>query len=57
MTKDLIRLVTPENIQTAIFDIMCSMFFLAIFYHQYWNELKPEINDEVIELVEEGTLD
>lgn len=61
MNMDLIKPVTAEEIETAIFDIGAHRGlgpdgFSAIFYHQYWEDLKPWIIEEVTKFFEDRTL-
>lgn len=62
MKMDLIKPVTAEEIETAIFDIGAHRApgpdgFSAIFYHQYWEDIKPEIIVEVTKFFETGMMD
>ena len=62
MNADLTQVVTMEEIQQAVFDIGPHRApghdgFSAVFYHQFWEDLKSEIMQEVAELFERGELD
>lgn len=62
MNLDLIRSVTSEEIESAMFDIGSDRApgpdgFSAAFYHQYWGEIKPEIISEVTKFFTDGQLD
>lgn len=62
MNADLTQVVTMEEIQQAVFDIGPHRApghdgFSSVFYHQFWEDLKPEIMQEVAELFERGELD
>lgn len=62
MNKDLISPVTEEEVRAAIFDIGAHKApgpdgFSAILYHNYWEEIKPEVITEIIQVFETGRLD
>lgn len=62
MNADLTKDVTIEEIQAALFDIGAHKApgpdgFSAIFYHQYWEDIQPEIVAEVQKFFDEGILD
>lgn len=62
MNADLTRNVSLEEIKEAIFDIGAHRApgpdgFYAIFYHQYWEDIKPEVVAEVTNFFEDGILD
>lgn len=62
MNADLTRGETAEEIQQAMFDIGPHRApgpdgFTAVFYHQFWDDLKPEIVEEITAFFERGELD
>ena len=62
MNADLTQGVTMAEIQQAAFDIGPHKApgpdgFSAVFYHQFWEDLKPEIMQEVADFFERGELD
>ena len=62
VNTELIARVTEEEIQAAIFDIGGHRApgpdgFSAIFYHNYWEEIKPDVISEIIQFFDNGNLD
>ena len=62
MNADLIKEVSEEEIREAMFDIGAHKTpgpdgFSAVFYHQYWEDIKEDIVTEVKGFFQEGNLD
>lgn len=62
MSQDLTRPINEEEIKTIVMDIGAHRAprpdgFTAIFYHNYWEEIGPEIKKEVEEFFQRGTFD
>ena len=62
MNQDLTRMVTEEEVFTAVMDIGAQRTpgpdgFSTVFYHHYWDDIKEEIMKEITEFFETGHLD
>ena len=57
MNQDLTRMVTEEEVFTAVMDIGAQRTpgpdgFSTVFYHHYWDDIKEEIMKEITEFFE-----
>ena len=62
MNQDLTRMVTKEEVFTAVMDIGVHRTpgpngFSTVFYHHYWDDIKEGIMKEITEFFETGHLD
>lgn len=62
MNQNLTRQVTEEEIHRAVFDIGAHKApgpdgFTAVFYHNYWDEIKDDVMKEITDFFETGRMD